>query len=201
MLYAVSETGEKILPTKDVHAFCPFCNGTVIARCGKIMSHHWAHKSIKDCDEWYEPESDWHLRWKSMFPKDNVEVTIRKNDKRHRADILSNDGTVIELQHSPISTGTISEREAFYGNMIWVFDMAYKRDSFRKKEQVNEKEFSFRWSYPKWSLIMCKKPLYFDYGVKKILRVTKLTYSGGTGYYLDKGEFVLEYGGISQIAT
>ena len=136
-----------------------------------------------------------------MFPKENVEVTVRKNERRHRADIIGNDGTVIELQHSPISIEIIHEREVFYENMVWVFDMAYKRDSFKKKGQINEKEFSFKWSYPKWSLIMCKKPLYFDYGVKKMLRVTKLTYAGGTGYYIDKEEFILEYGGVPQTAT
>ena len=62
MLYAMSEAGEKILPTKHDHAYCPFCNGIVIAKCGEIMSHHWAHKSLKECDDWYEPETDWHLR-------------------------------------------------------------------------------------------------------------------------------------------
>jgi hypothetical protein len=32
-----------------------------------------------------------------MFPKENVEVAITKNGKRHRADIVGSEGTVIEL--------------------------------------------------------------------------------------------------------
>jgi len=202
MLYAQSETGEKILPEKYGRAFCPFCNGVVIAKCGEINYHHWAHQSNKECDEWHESESDWHLKWKSQFPKENVEVTIRKNDKRHRADVVGNEGAVIELQHSSISTIAIREKEVFYKNMLWVFDLANKQHFFKRKEQINEREFSFKWVSPKRSLIACKKPLYFDYGMKKMLCVTKFSYAGyGTGYYVEKNEFILEHGGIPQPAT
>ena len=195
MLYAESSSGEKILATKHGRAFCPFCKTVTIAKCGEINPHHWAHESIKVCDEWFESESKWHLHWKSLFPKEFIEVTIQKNEKRHRADIIGYNGTVVELQHSPISPTVINDRELFYENMIWLFDMASKRHSFTRKAQISETEFSFKWSYPRWSLIMCKKPLYFDFGTKKMLCVTKLAYSGGTGYYVDKNDFVLEHGG------
>jgi competence CoiA-like predicted nuclease len=161
MLYAQSEAGEKILPTKNGRAFCPFCNGAVIARCGEIYYHHWAHRSYKGCDEWHEPESDWHLNWKSMFPKQNVEVTITKHGKRHRADIMGNNGRIIELQHSPISTTVIRERESFYENMLWIFDWSPKQDEFEVIDQINENEFIFKWQTPKWSLAECRKPFYF----------------------------------------
>lgn len=42
--------------------------------------------------------------------------------KYHIADILV-DGTVIEIQHSPISKEEIRERETFYEKMIWIFDV------------------------------------------------------------------------------
>jgi len=201
MLYAQSEAGEKILPEKYGRAICSFCNGVVIAKCGEIVYHHWAHQSNKECDEWHEPESDWHLKWKSLFPKENVEVTIKKNDKRHRADVVGNEGAVIELQHSPISPLVIRERENFYGNMLWIFDLSLKQKHFEKKEPINEIEFSFKWQNPRRTLIACKKPFYFDFGMKKMLCVTRLSYSGfGNGYYIEKDEFILKHGGITQTA-
>lgn len=202
MLYARSEVGEKVLPKKHGRAFCPLCNGIVIAKCGEIYPHHWAHQSIRDCDEWYETESAWHLRWKSVFPKENIEVAITKNDKRHRADIVSREGTVIELQHSPISIAMIRERELFYEDMFWVFDMAHAKHAFRRLAASSATVVSFKWSHPRWSLIACQKPFYFDYGTKKMLCVTKLASTGfGTGYYVDRDDFILEHGGLPQSTT
>lgn len=199
MYYAQSELGEKISAIKHGRAICPFCKGVVIAKCGEIVHHHWAHQSNKKCDEWHDVESDWHLKWKSQFSKEYVEVTIEKNDKRHRADIIGYQGIVIELQHSPISTVVIREREMFYENMVWVFDLSHKYHFFRRIRQINTKEFAFKWKYAKRSLTACTKPIYFDYGMKKMLFVTDLTYSGiGTGYYVDKDVFILENDGIPQ---
>ena len=41
----------------------------------------------------------------------------------HRADIRRPyDGLILELQHSSIAPADIEQREAFYGNMWWLFD-------------------------------------------------------------------------------
>ncbi len=100
---------------------CPVCHREVIPKCGEIKTWHWAHKSLKDCDTWYEPESDWHFEWKKLAGLENTEIVIRKPDGIHRADIKI-DGLVIELQHSPLPLHEVREREAFYGSMIWVLD-------------------------------------------------------------------------------
>ena len=146
------------------------------------------------------------LQMEKPIPKRKCRSNYQKNDKRHRADIVNNQGVVIELQHSSISTVVMRERELFYENMLWVFDLAGKRKSFEKRgqidEQTNEKEFSFKWTHPKRSLFVCKMPLYFDYGTKKMLCVTKISYRGfGTGYFVEKDEFILEHGGIPKTIT
>ena len=69
-------------------ANCPICNEKVISKCGSIKVWHWAHKSNIDCDEWYEPETQWHREWKSKFPKEQQEIIIGK----HRADIKTMPG-------------------------------------------------------------------------------------------------------------
>lgn len=93
---------------------CPCCGQRVIPKCGKLVTWHWAHKQ-RDCDPWYEPESAWHIAWKSRFPKEWQEVTVGD----HRADVRTPLG-VIEFQNSSLTAEAIYEREKFYGKMIWV---------------------------------------------------------------------------------
>jgi len=54
------------------------------------------------------------------FGKENAEIGIGKEGKRHIADILTNQNVIIELQNSPISKRIIKEREdlkqKYYGD-------------------------------------------------------------------------------------
>jgi hypothetical protein len=122
---------------------CPSCASEVIAKCGEIVCHHWAHK-VKDCDPWSEPESEWHRSWKALFPPEMQEVVIGP----HRADVLTAKG-VIEFQRSPISSAEIKKREAFYGKMVWVVDAS--KFSF-------DAETIWRWS--RWKTLEAWKPKY-----------------------------------------
>ncbi len=97
-------------------ASCPGCGKPVTAQCGQIYRPHWQHVSCKDCDTWYEPESEWHLGFKDRFLDPFQEVTIGP----HRADVHLPGGLTIELQNSPLGVVEIFEREKFYGNMIWI---------------------------------------------------------------------------------
>lgn len=119
MFLAELPDGSRVTPTATgQRAVCPGCRSPVLSRCGEIVAHHWAHESGSDCDPWSEPESPWHLGWKALFPEPCREVVMPP----HRADISVN-GRVVELQHSPISSKEIAEREAFYGpGLVWIFD-------------------------------------------------------------------------------
>jgi hypothetical protein len=121
MMYARSPVGTKVLATPGTVATCPGCDDKLIPKCGEIVVWHWSHHAHPDCDAWFEPESEWHHAWKRHFPPEQVEVVIGP----HRADAVAN-STVIEFQHSLISTREIREREDFYvdtiGAMVWIFD-------------------------------------------------------------------------------
>lgn len=117
------QNGIKVLAQKGQRAICPECGAEVLAKCGEINIWHWAHVSRVDCDLWGEPESAWHLNWKSGLPLDWVEVPMAENGEKHRADIRLPNGRVIELQHSSISVTEISKRELFYKKMVWIFDV------------------------------------------------------------------------------
>lgn len=114
---------EKIEATPRQQAKCLCWGNDVISKCGELKLWHWAHAKNQICDDWYEPETEWHRDWKFLFGKEHSEVIIKKEGKKHIADVLTWGGVVIELQNSPISTSTIREREEFYGEkMIWVIN-------------------------------------------------------------------------------
>ncbi len=172
MLYAIDEkTERKIKPEPGLTAVCSYCESPVIAKCGSINIWHWAHKSLNDCDVWGEGETNWHLEWKSHFNQNQVEINIKKDNSLHRADIVLNDGTIVELQHSFITPETISERESFYGNMIWIFDLSDcisttkpKRFCIHQKKGTYGRYYSFNWLYPKKHIFYAKQRKVFDLG-------------------------------------
>ena len=121
MRFALSNN-ERIEPTKGAKGVCPCCGSELVARCGEIKVHHWAHK--KKCDDhWWENETDWHRNWKNQFPKDWQEV-IHKDEsgEKHIADVKTSSGWTIEFQHSAISKEERDSRDYFYNKLIWIVD-------------------------------------------------------------------------------
>lgn len=101
-MLTASVNGSRSRPIPGVLGECPFCGSEMIARCGEIKVHHWAHKSKADCDPWWEPETDWHRRWKNEFPigwQERV-FTDRDSGERHIADVQTLAGLTVEFQHS-----------------------------------------------------------------------------------------------------
>jgi len=99
------------------------CGSSMVAKCGPRVMHHWAHFGRRNCDPWWENETQWHRAWKSQFPVECREVVHVANDGEiHRADIKTPTGIVIEVQHSAMTDAERLSREAFYQNMVWVID-------------------------------------------------------------------------------
>lgn len=121
MQYALVN-GVRTEPIKGLHGVCEGCHRETISKCGNIKVHHWAHKDTKECDSWWEPETEWHREWKNHFPETFREVVFRdeRTDEVHRADIHTSRGVTIEFQNSPISIDERKSREAFYEKLIWV---------------------------------------------------------------------------------
>jgi competence protein CoiA len=112
----------KTEPLKGLKGICIGCGKQVLAKCGQVKIHHWAHTSIKDCDTWSEPETEWHREWKNRFPAEFREVcfTDKRTGEIHRADVHTNKGVTLEFQNSPISLEELKSREEFYSNLIWI---------------------------------------------------------------------------------
>jgi hypothetical protein len=142
------------LPFKGGKGWCPTCGSPVLAKCGSIKVHHWAHERREDCDAWSEPIGPWHLSWQALVLPEFREVTRGP----HRADVVGNGGLVVELQHSNISTEDIQERERFYGEMVWLFDATNR---FSLVESGHRVFFSFGKTK---HLESCTKPVFLDFG-------------------------------------
>ncbi len=98
MRFALSND-ERIEAIKGAKGVCPCCGNVLVAKCGEVYIHHWAHK--KKCDDyWWENETEWHRNWKNKFPKEGQEVTqYAESVEKHIADLKTSSGWVIEFQH------------------------------------------------------------------------------------------------------
>jgi len=106
----------------------------MVAKCGPHRVWHWAHwKSKKGCDPWWEPETEWHRSSKNQFPVEWQEIGhTAQSGERHRADVKTETGLVLEFQYSALSEAERVSREEFYPRLVWVVHAA-RRLRDRKK--------------------------------------------------------------------
>jgi competence protein CoiA len=122
MQYAIVNN-EKVEAFSNGKGICPMCNAPTVAKCGPRNIHHWAHDKKKNCDSWWENETEWHRKWKNLFPEECREIThFAENGEMHRADIKTQTNIIIEIQHSAITDTERLSRELFYKNLVWVVD-------------------------------------------------------------------------------
>ena len=217
MIWAL-QNEERVTAEPGGQGECPCCRGDVLAKCGSIVTWHWAHKA-DDCDTWHEPESEWHIGWKRRFPEDWQEVVVGN----HRADVKT-PKLVVELQASSISAETIQEREQHYRNMVWLLrgedfkDNLSIRNPVGKCSQCGTREeiyadldgcwkcggsiqpregyITFRWRWPRKSWWSAQMPVVIDTG-DGLLLVKKLhanTPCGGWGVWITETEFLTRCG-------
>jgi predicted RNA-binding Zn-ribbon protein involved in translation (DUF1610 family) len=189
MLPAIDSFGKSILPTKGAKGFCPGCGGKMVARCGSIVRHHWAHAKGKDCDTWSDSVGPWHLAWQNCFPRECQEIWMGENNE-HRADIKG-EHQILEIQKSSISATEIAERESFYGNMSWMLCGEDFEHRFKLHAMPGSKGllFEFRWYRWKKSWVGAEKTIYIHFrkGIAKLLE------------FNDDGTGVVEFVGIDHI--
>ena len=189
MLPAVDSFGKSVLPVKGAKGFCPGCGGKMVAKCGSIVRHHWAHAKGKDCDTWSDSVSPWHLAWQDCFPRECQEVWMGDNNE-HRADVRG-EHQILEVQKSSISADEIAEREVFYGNMSWVLCGEDFEHRFKLHAMPGSKGllFEFRWYRWKKSWVGSKKTIYIHFrkGIGRLLE------------FNDDGTGVIEFVGIDHM--
>ncbi|MCB0524866.1 MAG: hypothetical protein H6576_07740 [Lewinellaceae bacterium] len=227
MLFATLN-GVKVEANPKAQGTCLLCDQPVFPKCGEINVWHWAHYKDKNCDYWYEPETEWHKNWKLVFGKENCEIVISKDGCKHIADVLTNDDLIIELQNSPIQIDVIREREDFYGErMLWIIngkhfknnfsifksrldeDIKYFRfydplsAEFGKVDNSPKNEFNFTWSWCRKSWSNVQRNVFIDFGDEYLFWVKEgMGTNSGKGNQVMKKFFLNKYGGdLELLAT
>ena len=132
--------GKKEEATKGATGLCQFCSSELIAKCGEIKAHHWSHKSKRNCDPWWENESEWHRAWKNEFPTEWQEVIhYDENGVKHIADVKTKNGWTLEFQHSFLNPEERRSRNTFYPKLLWVVDgLKRKKDKSQFQKILKE---------------------------------------------------------------
>lgn len=152
--------GEPRRAQPGLRGTCPACETPMLAKCGQIVIWHWAHASLESCDPWRTGETEWHLRWKAWFHElgAEIEVPIRRHGELHIADVRCGD-LVVELAGGYPPADQIGEREAFYGNMWWLYNATAFYDRLGWYEKHGRQRFRFR--QPVKVLTLHRRPVYW----------------------------------------
>lgn len=173
MIRYANVNGEPKGAARGMKGICPGCEKPLIAKCGEIRIHHWAHQRKIDCDPWWEPITQWHIDWQDQFPQDWREKVIRKEKCKeyHRADIYTPYGLTIEFQYSKLSLEQIENRNNFYEKLIWVVNAEQFKDGILLQDSPNPNsillaDFDFQVDTDGFALypIFYKKDDYREYG-------------------------------------
>jgi|SRR3990167_753871 len=119
----VMDESERFLPFKAGKGFCFGCDQPVIAKCGEVNIHHWAHENLGECDGMKE-ETYWHKTWKECFGEKYREVVIKKDGGKRIADVLIGN-RVFEFESRRIELVDLRIRTNFWLSCgyvpLWIF--------------------------------------------------------------------------------
>ena len=134
MKYAIVN-GIKTEAAKGITGICASCGSILIPKCGEFRINHWAHRGERNCDPWWENETEWHRLWKELFQADWQEVLhFDQKGEKHIADVKTSNDWIIEFQHSYLDPIERRSRNNFYGKIVWVVD--------GKRRKTDMKQFS-----------------------------------------------------------
>lgn len=206
--------GQRQEAQPGLSGICQGCGLPMIAKCGERRIHHWAHRSRRHCDPWWENESEWHRGWKNQFPIDWQEIRHQAPEGNcHIADVKTERGWVLEFQHSYLKPEVRRSREAFYPKLVWVVDgTRRKRDWTQFVEAWNRgapvgvpsTQLEVRLVHAEGCALLQEwagsdAPMLFDFGVEQIVCRLKTSQVDGRVYVavILRAEFVGLHGGGS----
>lgn len=194
MQYAIVD-GRRSKPVRGQRGICQYCGEEMVAKCGQFVIWHWAHMPKRNCDPWWDSESEWHREWKERFPEDWREIIHidELSGEKHIADVKTPSGTVVEFQRSPISSKEVTSREEFYQTMVWVIDgdrgtldtnyfrMGLVSEPVSLDPLVHIVEWwSSSRTLQKWSMV--DSPVYIDFGRHGLWRLLDFNVANQLGF-------------------
>jgi HEPN domain-containing protein len=136
-----------------------YCNKghELVAVNPETRKKHFRHKNSSDMEG--HPMSAWHAEWQGRFPQTEIIFSRKENQVRERrADVLLNETSIVEFQHSPMEAEEVFSRKNDYSlhgkDIIWVvdgndIDVKYLEQSNRYFLDFSKSE---RWKYRSFDL-------------------------------------------------
>jgi len=59
---------QRVEAQPQLQGLCSCCSQPVVSKYGIRKVWHWAHRSKVSCDNWWEPETEWHRNRKNNYP-------------------------------------------------------------------------------------------------------------------------------------
>ena len=136
--------------TKGAVGICQGCEAELIAKCGEVKVDHWSHKGRRNCDPWWENETEWHRSWKNNFDKDWQEVFHRDSEtsEKHIADVKTDEGWVVEFQYSYIRPEERRSRNEFYKKIVWVVNARRRVGDIKQFQRACDESINFKTAIP-----------------------------------------------------
>lgn len=140
---------------------CPECQALVQAKCGELVSWHFAHMPGEiDCSDHYEPETAWHRDWKSVAPIECCEVV--RNECR--ADVMTLTGWAVEFQRLTLPAETVHAREQAHGRVLWIVNAVEAHEAGRLILRQRDGYQTFRWYHAARWWSACRGRVVLDLG-------------------------------------
>lgn len=124
---------------------------------------HFRHKHKGDLEG--HPMTEWHCEWQSNFPITEQPFRFKPGQlKDRRADVvIPETKTIIELQHSPITSGEVGDRNRDYGlhdhSVIWLI---HGQDSIAVKQLGSRLILHFECNYWLYESFLCCEYVLYD---------------------------------------
>lgn len=174
--------------SKGVKGICPNCGSELIAHCGDVKVNHWAHKKIRNCDIWWENETEWHRYWKNQFPFEWQEIVhTSKNGEKHISDVKTDEEWVLEFQYSPIKLEEKHSRNVFYSKIVWVINGIRRERDKKQFHNILKESTKIKWgrviiyrtAFPEESKLINEwqgnnVPVFFDFQESSNLQQSRL---------------------------
>lgn len=161
-------------------AVCPLCLSEVVARCGEINVHHWAHKKGAHCDVWCEPDSEWRHKWLDSFSGCRIEQKLEIGKEKHFIDVQTEFGTNILLRRGRIKEAELAKMEDFFPSLVWIVDLGSAKRAVNQFGKAHVEGFISHSFDEVYKTIMgdeglpsawtkCRYPVFFDFSSAKDL--------------------------------
>lgn len=146
--YITCQNGHQLIPVVNVNKRIP----------------HFRHKNSDDVGG--NPMTLWHSEWQALFPITEKSFPLKPGQiKERRADVVLNNNTILEIQHSKYEKDEIENRKHDYNlhniNIIWLVD-GNTGIKVKKLEFQNRVFLEFIDEHWKYESFKCYDCIYID---------------------------------------